>query len=51
MVQGSFDLSGGNVAIGPTLASDLGIGVGGKLRVASTEGIEGVVTVSGAAST
>jgi lipoprotein-releasing system permease protein len=47
MVQGSFDVSGGNVAIGSTLASDLGIGVGDKLRVASTEGIDDVVTVSG----
>jgi lipoprotein-releasing system permease protein len=47
MVQGSFDLSGGNVAVGSTLASDLGIGVGDKLRVASSEGIDDVVTVSG----
>jgi lipoprotein-releasing system permease protein len=47
MVEGSFDLSGGNVAIGSTLASDLGVGVGDKLRVASTEGIDDVVTVAG----
>jgi lipoprotein-releasing system permease protein len=47
MVQGNFDISGGNVAIGSTLASDLGIGVGDKVRVASTEGIDDVVTVSG----
>jgi lipoprotein-releasing system permease protein len=47
MVQGSFDLSGGNVVIGSTLGSDLSIGVGDKLRVASTEGIDDVVTVSG----
>ena len=47
MVQGTFDLSGSNVAIGSTLASDLGIGVGDKLRVASTEGIDDVVTVAG----
>jgi lipoprotein-releasing system permease protein len=47
IVQGSFDLSGGRIAIGSTLASDLGIGVGDKLRMASTEGIEDVVTVSG----
>ncbi len=46
-IQGSFDLSGGHVVIGTTLASDLGIGVGDKLRVASTEGVEDVVTVSG----
>jgi lipoprotein-releasing system permease protein len=47
MVQGSFDLSGGSVAIGSTLAADLGIGVGDTLRVASNEQIEDVVTVSG----
>jgi lipoprotein-releasing system permease protein len=47
MVEGDFDLSGGSVAIGSALASDLGIGSGDKLRVASTEGIEDVVTVSG----
>jgi lipoprotein-releasing system permease protein len=47
MRQGALDLSGGNVVIGSTLASDLGIGVGDKLRVASTEGVEDVVTVSG----
>lgn len=47
MVQGSFDLSGGSVAIGSTLAADLGIGAGDKLRVASNEQIEDVVTVSG----
>jgi lipoprotein-releasing system permease protein len=47
MVQGSFDLSGGRVVVGSTLASDLGIGVGDKLRIASTEGIEDVVTIAG----
>ncbi len=47
MVQGSFDLSGGSVAIGSTLAADLGISVGDKLRIASTEGIEDVMTVAG----
>jgi lipoprotein-releasing system permease protein len=46
MTQGRFDLSGGDVSIGSTLASDLGIGVGDKLRVASTEGIDDVVRVS-----
>jgi lipoprotein-releasing system permease protein len=47
MTQGRFDLSGGDVSIGSTLASDLGIGVGDKLRVASTEGLDDVVRVSG----
>jgi lipoprotein-releasing system permease protein len=47
MAQGSFDVAGGSVVLGSTLASDLGIGIGDKLRVASTEGLEDVVTVSG----
>jgi lipoprotein-releasing system permease protein len=47
IVQGSFDIAGGSVALGSTLATDLGIGVGDKLRVTSTEGIEDVVTISG----
>jgi lipoprotein-releasing system permease protein len=47
MTAGRFDLAGGNVAIGSALAADLGIGVGDKLRLASTEGVEDVVTVSG----
>ena len=47
IVDGRLDLSGGGVAIGSTLASDLGIEVGDKLRIASTEGIEDVVTISG----
>jgi lipoprotein-releasing system permease protein len=47
MRQGRFDVSGGNVAVGATLASDLGVGVGDKLRVASTEGVDAVVTISG----
>ena len=45
--QGSFDVSGGRVAIGATLASDLGVSVGDKLRVASTERVEDVVTIAG----
>jgi lipoprotein-releasing system permease protein len=47
MVQGSFDLSGGRVVVGETLASDLGVGVGDKLRLASTEGVEDIVTIAG----
>ena len=47
MQQGTFDISGGHVAIGSTLASDLGIGLGDKIRLVSTEDIEDVVTVSG----
>jgi lipoprotein-releasing system permease protein len=47
MTHGGFDLASGSVAIGSTLAAYLGIGVGDKLRVASTEGPEDVVTISG----
>lgn len=47
MVQGNFDLSGGRVVVGSTLASDLGVSVGDKLRIASTEGVEDIVTIAG----
>lgn len=47
IVDGSFDLSGGNVVVGVSLASELGVGVGDKLRIASTEGIEDVATIAG----
>lgn len=47
LVAGTLDVSGGSVAIGVTLASDLGAGVGDKLRIVSTEGVEDVVTVAG----
>lgn len=47
MVSGTLDVAGGNVAIGSTLASDLGVGIGDKLRVTSTEGVDDVVTISG----
>jgi lipoprotein-releasing system permease protein len=45
--SGRFDIAGGNVAVGSTLASDLGVGIGDKLRVTSIENVEDVVTVSG----
>ena len=47
LVAGTLDVAGGSVAIGVTLASDLGAGVGDKLRIVSTEGVEDVVTVAG----
>lgn len=47
MVAGAFDVTGRHVVIGATLAEDLGVGVGDTLRLASTEGIEDVVTISG----
>jgi lipoprotein-releasing system permease protein len=47
LVDGTLDLSGGNAVIGSALASDLGVAVGDKLRVVSTEGIDDVVAVAG----
>jgi lipoprotein-releasing system permease protein len=47
MVEGSFDVAGGNVVIGATLAWELGVGVGDKLRLSSIEEVSDVVTVAG----
>jgi len=47
IVSGHFDVGGGDVVIGSTLASDLGVGIGDKIRITSSEGIADVVTVSG----
>jgi len=47
MIAGRFDPTGGEVAIGSSLASDLGVGVGDKIRIETTEGIDDVVTISG----
>jgi lipoprotein-releasing system permease protein len=47
MVEGRFDVAGGEVAIGSTLASDLGVGVGDKIRLTTTEGTDDVVTIAG----
>lgn len=45
--SGRYELEGGGVVIGRKLAANLGVGVGDKLRVRSTEGGEDVVTVRG----
>lgn len=47
LVAGRIELDGGDVVIGKRLASDLGVSVGDKLRVASSEGIDDVVTIRG----
>jgi len=47
LTAGRFELDGDDVVIGGKLASDLGVGVGDKLRITSTEGIEDVVTIRG----
>ena len=44
---GRFELDGGGVVIGAKLAADLGVDVGDKLRLTSTEGVDDVVTVRG----
>ena len=47
MVSGRFDVAGGDAAIGAVLASELGVGVGDKIRLTTTEGRADVVTVTG----
>lgn len=47
LVAGRYELDGGAVVIGSKLAADLGVGVGDKLRISSTEGVDDVVTVRG----
>ncbi|HVY45307.1 MAG TPA: ABC transporter permease [Minicystis sp.] len=45
--SGRFDVSSGEVAIGQSLAKELGVVVGDELRIATTEGVTDVVRVSG----
>ena len=47
MVSGRFDVAGGDVAIGSTLARTLDVGVGDKIHIATAEGVDDVVTISG----
>lgn len=47
MVAGSFLLDGGRVVIGSGLARELGLGVGDRMRLRSTEDIDDVVTIAG----
>ncbi len=47
MTAGRFDVAGGDAVIGAVLASELGIGVGDKIRITTTEGVDDVVTVTG----
>ncbi len=44
---GRFDVSGANVVIGQDLADDLGVSVGDKIRVSTTEGLTDVETITG----
>ncbi len=47
LVAGRFEVDGDDVAIGSKLAADIGVTVGDKIRIRSSEGIEVVVTVRG----
>ncbi len=47
LVSGRFDLDGGGVVIGEKLAADLGVAVGDKLRISTTEAIDDLVTIRG----
>jgi lipoprotein-releasing system permease protein len=47
IAEGTFDVTSGRVVVGSSLAADLGIGVGDRIRVTSTEGVEDVVTIAG----
>lgn len=47
LVAGQFTVGAGNAVIGKELASDLGLGLGDKLRLDAGEGRESVVDVAG----
>jgi len=47
LVAGRYELDGGAVVIGSKLAANLGVSVGDKLRISSSEGGDDVVTVLG----
>jgi lipoprotein-releasing system permease protein len=47
MVAGQFRVTGTDAVIGTTLANDLGVAVGDKLRLTSAESREDIVTITG----
>ncbi|MDC0682638.1 ABC transporter permease [Sorangium atrum] len=47
MRAGRFDVAGGDAVIGVVLANELGVGVGDKIRITTTEGIDDVVAITG----
>lgn len=47
ITAGRFDVTGGQIVLGSTLASDLGAGIGDKIRIVTTEGVDDVVTIAG----
>src|SRR5690606_15945821 len=47
IVEGAFDVSSGRVVIGSSLADELGVGPGDRIRITSTEDVDDVVTIAG----
>jgi lipoprotein-releasing system permease protein len=47
IVRGRFDVASGRVVIGSSLATDLSVSVGDRIRVISTEGVDDVLTIAG----
>lgn len=47
LIAGHYDLSGAHVVIGKGLAEDLGVTVGERVTVVTTEGVDDVVTIAG----
>ncbi len=47
LVAGHYDLSGAHVVIGEGLAEDLGVTVGERVTVVTSEGVDDVVTIAG----
>ena len=47
MREGRFDVAGGDAVIGAVLADELGVGVGDKIRITTTEGVDDVVAITG----
>ncbi len=47
LTAGRFDLAGSSVVIGKVLADDLGVSVGEKIRLVTSEGVDDTVTIAG----
>lgn len=47
LIAGRYELGGGDVVIGSKLASNLGVTIGDKLRITSTENVDDIVTIRG----
>jgi lipoprotein-releasing system permease protein len=47
LTDGRFDVTAGDVVIGASLAENLGVGIGDRLRLTTTEGVTDTVTVNG----